>query len=221
MTEPVSASLRRNVSAFERLRELPAVFRGSDLTVRLQWDSKKTSHYLWLWKNRNLVQALGGHSDVFANMVVEMKPNWESALVLARPSAVIVGIECLRRAGWTTQIPRAPDVAISTVLPVFASEHFVVSQRLPGWFIEVASGASEGSKHLARALRPAWALADMLAREGWSGCGLGPDDIDWNLVEESDCQDWAAAEEALDIPAGAAAEVQLRVRGTCSSHQRM
>ena len=82
--------MKKTISAHERLTLLPAVFRGADLTVRFQWTSKTASHYLYLWKRRGLVASLGGHSDVFANLVVGREPDWEAGLRLAMPSAVLV-----------------------------------------------------------------------------------------------------------------------------------
>ena len=100
--------MSKQISAIDRLRELPTLFRGAHLTTRFRWDSKTASQYLYLWKRRNLVQGLGGHSDVFANLLFEpfpQYPNWEKALLMTMPSAVIVSVEVLRRVGWTTQIP--------------------------------------------------------------------------------------------------------------------
>lgn len=51
------------------------------------------------------------------------------------------------------------------------------------------------------ALRPAWALADMIAKDGWDGCGTHPDDIDTSAI---DITDWNAAVEAFNIQDAAA-----------------
>ena len=107
----------KQISAIERLRELPPVFRGANLTIRFRWDSKTASQYLYLWKRRNLVKGLGGHSDVFANLLIAQYPDWEKALLMAMPSAVVVGVEVLRRAGWSTQIPQRPNVAVTRSIP--------------------------------------------------------------------------------------------------------
>ena len=189
--------MRKQISAIERLRELPPLFRGADLTTRFQWDSKTVSQYLYLWKNRNLVQSLGGHSDVFANVLTSANPNWEKALLMAMPSAVIIGIEVLRRAGWTTQIPTRPCVAVNPKHPVFNTDWFDVQARPLSWFVTVAAGIiQEGALPM---LAPAWALADMLKQDGWGKCGLWPDDLD--LVENAQDQaDWQAACLAFELP---------------------
>jgi hypothetical protein len=198
---------RQNVSSLDRLRSLPALFRGADLTVRFQWNSKKASHYLWLWKKRGLVEPLGGHSDVFANLLVQAQPHWEAALLLARPSALLFGVECLRRAGWTTQIPSRPEVAIDMALPNITTARFAVEARTGAWFQQVAPGVTREKAIVSPlerslpALRPAWALADMLARKGWGASGLHPSDIDWDEASERDRRDWRAAVSRLQIGA--------------------
>ena len=135
---------RTQVSAFERLRDLPALFRGGDLTRRFGWTSKTASQYVYLWKRRGLVQGLGGHSDAYANLLASRHPDWEGAVVMAMPSAGLVGIEALRRAGWTTQLVQRPTVAVKSGHLMFQTEHFDVVNRDPHWFDHVAPGI-EGS----------------------------------------------------------------------------
>src|SRR6185312_8865005 len=98
----------------------------------------------------------GGHSDVYANLVTSRHPDWERALMLAMPSAVLVGIEALRRAGWTTQVPQHPTVAVKAGHPTFKTRYFDVISRTPRWFDQVAPGISAESPGDLRALRPAW-----------------------------------------------------------------
>lgn len=190
--------MKPQISAIARLQGLAPLFRGAELTTRFQWDSKTTSHYLYLWKRRKLVQALGGHSDVFANLLISPNPNWEKALLMAMPSAVLVGVEVLRRAGWVTQIPDRPNIAVNPQQPVFKSDIYTIEPRDPAWFATVAKGinpqTSPGINHTGAvpALLPAWALADMLNREGWGACGLWPDDLDMQVSPEDQAQ-WAAA----------------------------
>ena len=47
---------------------------------------------------------------------------------------------------------------------------------------------------------PAWALADMLKREGWGTCGLWPDDLDLEVTAQDEA-DWRAACLAFGTPA--------------------
>jgi len=193
--------MTKQISAIERLQSLPRVFRGSDLTVRFQWTSKRASHYLFLWKGRGLVDGLGGHSDVFANLLIDRHPDWDTALKMAMPSAVVIGIEALRQAGWTTQIPRVPTIAVDGTQPVYSTPHFEVSRRDPVWFAAMRAVLKSTADALP-CLPPAWALADMLHQGGWEGSGLGPDDIDWSEVTERDEKHWKLACAALGLEMG-------------------
>ena len=186
------------LSAFERLRDLPALFRGGDLTRRFGWTSKTASQYLYLWKRRGLVQSLGEHSDVHANLPTDRHPGWEGAVVMAMPSAVLVGIEALRRAGWTTQLVQRPTIALKAGHPLFKTEHFEIVARDPRWFEQVAPGIDGSPDEALRTLRPAWALADLLHCAGWEHCGVSPDDIDWAEAARSE-RDWRAARTAFGL----------------------
>ena len=189
---------RTQVSAFERLRDLPALFRGGDLTRRFGWTSKTASQYLYLWKRRGLVQGLGGHSDVYANLLAGRDPDWEGAVVIAMPSAVLIGIEALRRAGWTTQLVQRPSIAVKSGYPMFQTEHFDAVNRDPHWFDQVAPGVEGSPDEGLRTLRPAWALADLLHGAGWEHSGLSPDDIEWSQAASAE-RDWRAARKAFGL----------------------
>lgn len=175
----------RYTSAIERLRALPDIFTGRDLTVRFQWSSETASTYLAQWRKNKLVRSLGGHSDVHMNLVARPQPNPEAALRRALPEAVKIGADVLREAGWTTQIDRQPEVAILTTSPRYLLQDFRLSGRAPRWFATVAPGliaTADGIRHL----KPAWALADMILRamdrrvkDRWL---LAPDDIDLQLA---------------------------------------
>jgi hypothetical protein len=190
-------SSAKRMSAIDRLQSLPAIFRGGDLTVRFQWSSRRASHYLYLWKNRGLVMPLGGHSDVFANLLINPKPDWEAALQMAMPSAVIVGIEALRRAGWTTQVPTRSEVAVDVTGSVFSTERFTVKSRSPEWFRRVRGGLSGDRTMGPPVLSPAWALADLLRESEWGDFGLWPDDIEWDEILATDEESWRSATAAF------------------------
>ena len=190
--------MSQQISAIERLLSLPPLFRGSDLTIRFQWTSKAASQYLYLWKKRGLIQALGGHSDVFANLLKSPTPNWDHALLRAMPSAVIVGVEALRTAGWTTQIQHRPSVAVDKSQAVFSVDYFDVCPLPSSWFAKVKPGLQRHQENIP-VLKPAWALADMLSREGWGACGLDPDDIEWDIITAQDEADWEKACQAFGM----------------------
>lgn len=200
--------IRENISAIERLRALPLLFRGAEVTVRFSWTSKTASQYLYRWKSQGLIDALGGHSDVFANLLGNPSPDWELATKMAMPSGIIVGIEALRRAGWTTQIPTLAQIAVNTKERVFDGiRRFDIQPRSPGWFAMIEGGIDRQPGALAT-LRPAWALADMLASEGWGVCGLDPDDIDVSLASSRDRGDWNAAREVFGLPENVLPELE-------------
>lgn len=191
----------KQISAIERLQSLPAIFRGADLTVRFQWTSKTASQYLYLWKRRKLVEELGGHSDVFANLLQNRQPDWAQALLLAMPSCLLIGIEALRHAGWTTQILQRPTVAVNARQSVYSTTRFEIVARDAKWYETVKAGVlrEAGSAGLPR-LAPAWALADLLRGGEWGSFGLWPDDIDWQQVTPDDESQWLAACKALALP---------------------
>ena len=192
-------------SARELLRCLPSIFRGANLTVSFQWNSKKASNYLYRWQVMGLVQAFGGHSDVFAKLVPNphcagtvIQPNWLQALQMAMPGCVVIGVEALREAGWTTQIQHRPSVAVNPAAhKVFSTEHFEVETRNAAWFKKVATGIRRKGFGV---LAPAWALADMLHSQGWGHCGLSPDDIDLSFATDQDEAQWFLACQAFGLP---------------------
>ncbi len=189
------------VSAIERLQGLPPVFRGSELTIKFHWTSKTASHYLYLWKKRKLVAPLGGHSDEFVNLLRSDSPDWERALMLVHPSAVLMGLEALRQCGWSTQIPARPTVAVDEGEPHMAIEHFAIVRKPQRWMRAARQGLCHQKTTGIPVLRPAWALADLIKSEGWGACGLQPDDIDWDAVTSEDKKEWMQASAAFGLPA--------------------
>lgn len=187
------------VSAIERLMGLPDVFRGADLTIRFQWSSKQASQYLYLWRQRRLVAGLGGHSDVFVNLLKGDNPDWGKAVRVAMPSAMTIGLDALRLAGWSTQIPQRPTLAVNNREPYYATEPYDIALRTPGWFNSVRPGVHPHPVHGLPVLKPAWALADLLCHGGWENSGLWPDDIDWDYLTPEDIADWSAARDILKV----------------------
>lgn len=168
-------------SAVQRLLDLPEVFTGSDLTVKFQWTSATASTYLAKWRRANLVRSLGGRSDVHMNLLRNRGVSVEVALRRAYPRAIKVGVDVLRQAGWTTQLPSAVDVAIPQSSVPHALEGFVLSRRPERWYTSVFPGVEKVLSGIDQ-LKPAWALADMMARArdgrvvgAWL---LDPEDLD-------------------------------------------
>jgi hypothetical protein len=176
---------RTNASATQRLGNLPEIFSGGDLTVRFGWTSGIASSYLAHWRKAGLVKSLGGRADVHMNLVVNLNANPLAALSRAYPQAVKVGIDILREAGWTTQIPTCIDIALPANYSLHDIEGFSFTKRNAVWFSRVRPGTVfvENGIHQ---LKAAWALADMLARAQdlrVRGAWLpDPEDMDWHSV---------------------------------------
>lgn len=174
-------------SAAKRLESLPEVFTGSDLTVLFGWTSQIASTYLANWRRAGLVKSLGGRSDVHLNRVKNRHVNPELALRRVFPLATKVGVDILREAGWTTQIPRLPQVAVPQPGPIYTVNDFELTGRPQHWFRQVAPGVEDVAGGIRR-LQPAWALVDMIARaldgrvrNAWL---LAPDDLDLEAARE-------------------------------------
>ena len=154
---------RTYTSAIERLRGIPEVFTGSELTVLSGWTSATASTYLANWRKAGLVKSLGGRSDIHMNLVGNRRVDPELALRRAFPRAIKVGVDILRAAGWTTQIPTQPEVAIPLTSSRYSVNGFTLTTRTEKWFQAVNPGVEKVADGIDR-LRPAWALADMISR---------------------------------------------------------
>lgn len=180
------------------LEALPAVFSRSHLEQRLP--AEQAGELLVRWLHSAHVEALGGRSDVFANRHMAAHPDWDSAVRLAAPSAVIAGTEALRRAGWITQIPQRPEVAVPAVEAALLQgvDRFDVLVRPEVWFATVFAALPE-SGAAAPTLPPAWALADLLATEGWGRSGVAPADLSFDEVVDQDRTQWRDACRAFGL----------------------
>jgi hypothetical protein len=194
---------RNYTSAIERLRVTPEVFTGSELTVLFGWKSAIASSYLANWRKAGLVKSLGGRSDIHMNLVRNPHINPELALRRAFPLAIMVGVDRLRAAGWITQIPTLPEVAIALTSSRYSIDGFALTVRPEKWFQTVKPGVEKVADGIDR-LRPAWALADMISRaqdrrvrHAWL---LDPDDLDLHSVLHSNTRsDLAAALRAFEL----------------------
>jgi hypothetical protein len=181
------------------LENLPWLFHVADLTLRLGWKPRFALQELYRWNRQGVVYGLGGQSGIYANLVVSKYPDWEIGLGMVMPSAVISGLEVLRRAGWITQISYLITVTVSAAQRVCQVDRFEVNVQGPEWFDVMTAGMRSGEGVALPSLAPAWALADLVRREGWCNCGVGPDDIYWDFVTVNDERDWADACEALGL----------------------
>lgn len=188
-------------SASKRLETLPEIFTGSDLTMLCGWRSPIASTYLANWRKAGLVRSLGGRSDIHMNLVRNRHVNAEAALRRVFPQATKVGADILREAGWTTQIPSLPEVAVPQPGPIYAVEGFALTGRPNKWFTKVVPGVLQVDDGLMR-LQPAWALVDMVARaldqrvrHAWL---LAPDDLDLEEARQDPALPAALAAFAVD-----------------------
>lgn len=189
-------------SAFSRLGQLPAIFTGTDINMLFGWSSAISASYVAQWRKKEMIKALGGRSGVYFNLVVQREVDWEEGLRRVYPRAVKVGIDVLREAGWTTQIPARPEVAIPDDCAAYDIEAFDLQPRARRWFDQVGPGiVNEGAGMLR--LRPEWALADMVYRgkdqrykTAWM---LATDDVDFAAAAEA--PQMAAALEAMGLSA--------------------
>lgn len=194
---------RNYTSAIERLRLMPEIFTGSELTVLFGWKSAIASSYLANWRKAGLVKSLGGRSDIHMNLVRNPHISPELALRRAFPLAILVGVDRLRAAGWTTQIPTLPEVAIGLTSSRYSINGFALTVRPEKWFQTVKPGVEKVAGGIDR-LRPAWALADMISRaqdrrvrHAWL---LDPDDLDLQSALHSNKRsDLAAALHAFEL----------------------
>jgi hypothetical protein len=187
-------------SAVQRLAGLPEVFTGGELAVLFGWKSGICSSYLAQWRKAGLIQSLGGRSDVHMNLVRNRQLNPALALRRAYPQAVKLGVDVLREAGWTTQIPSTVEVAVPTGSSMHALAGFALSTRTAKWYQRIAPGM-ERVQHGLDSLRPAWALADMMARaqdarvrHAWL---LDPEDLDMEAARAD--KQMPSALKALDL----------------------
>jgi hypothetical protein len=190
------------VSAFLRLSELPEVFTGAQAAVLFGWPSSQVSTYLANWRRAGLVKTLG-RSDVHLNWVRDRNLDVEAGLARLYPSAIKAGVDVLRRAGWTTQIPSSIEVRVEPDAVIYELEGYQIEPRPRSWFSRVSPGLQRsGSDKALSELRPAWALADMIqraqdrrVRHAWLP---DPDDLDWYEVERDPAIDAAAQAFGLD-----------------------
>lgn len=181
------------------LTTLPFVFHLAALTVWRGWEPHVARRRLYRWVKDGLVAPLGGPSEVYANLTVSRYPDWEMGIRMVMPTAVVTGLEVLRRAGWITQIPYLPTLTVNGSQRNYQVSRFSITVQTPAWFESFAPGIMDGEDVALPSLAPAWALADIVFHEGWQRCGIDPDDIYWYQVTKADESDWIRACHALGM----------------------
>jgi hypothetical protein len=181
-------AVSKYMSARDRLLQLGEVFTGSELTILFGWSSPIASTYLAQWRKAGLVRSLGSRSDVHMNLLTNLHGNSHLALRRIYPNAVLMGIDVLRMAGWTTQIPARSDVAIGPQGELYQLDDFLLHKRSERWFTLVRPRVVKVDQGIDQ-LQPEWALADMVyraldgrVRDAWL---LDPEDLDVQAVQSS------------------------------------
>ena len=178
---------QRRASAIERLRALPPVFRGSDLSLRFGWSTHEAGEYLRRWKGRDLVKPTGPRAGVYFNLIAETsapETHLGEAIAMLFPSALVVGASVLHAAGWITQIPRQLDVAVLRRRTFPALKGVVLHPRSIFWYRLVHSRLERAEGQVVPRLDPAFALADALKyRDGWVP---EPDDVEFTEAEDAE-----------------------------------
>ncbi|HEY6435199.1 MAG TPA: hypothetical protein VIY47_01300 [Ignavibacteriaceae bacterium] len=175
-------SMKKSISANQRLHSLPKIFRGNDL-VLAGIPEKYVSIYLGRWKSAGLIDSLGGRSDVFFNSLCYGREAWvEEAILDLSPGAIQIGIGPLHRHAWTTQIPQKIEVAVPSKY-VFSSQHATFYSRSIRWFKATTRGVEDQLSTPICSLRPAWALADSWLTKNPNVWKPDPDDLDFFEME--------------------------------------
>lgn len=117
----------------QRLRQLPAVFSTTEAaTLFSDVDASMIRH----WREQGLIRPAGPWSKLYYNLV--LLADWHTALtVVVRrvfPSAVLIGPNVLRRAGWATQIARDLYIAVATARTYARLDNVQVHPRPRTWY---------------------------------------------------------------------------------------
>ena len=180
------------IAGYQRLRDLPAVFKLDDVE-RVTGLDRPTSKVACLrWKAAEMVSPLAARGvGVYFNLVVDPSgptTRRQDAVdkALRRP-AIVVGGKALHAHGWTTQQHRilhlaVPQAHAARSLPTL--DHGIqLLGRSMKWFNVVARGAEIGVESF-KVARPAAALADALLSRSKRGINdtsswcPDPDDIE-------------------------------------------
>lgn len=173
--------------AIERLRLLPEVFDLNTAVLVLRTTRASARVMLTRWADRGFVEHAGPRAGLYLRRFesqMERGEQLQRALRMLYPSATLMGATVLHAAGWTTQIPARLQVAVEARPSYTALAGIDLHPRSVEWFrlVHGAGGFeapnSESARGL-RALKPAWALADLQGRDGvWQ-----PDEDDLDLPE--------------------------------------
>jgi hypothetical protein len=125
--------------------------------------------YLTRWKAKAWVEQAGPRSGIYFNLLANPLAASEhrvGALLMAYPSAMLMGESVLHAAGWITQIPQQIHVAVEKRRSYVQLSGIALHPKPLDWFKTVAVLQPTQAKfntYGLRSLPPAWALADLWA----------------------------------------------------------
>jgi len=191
-------------SNLARLRALPELFTLTQLGATL--NSPTASTYVARWRDQGLIAPFGKTGLYFNLLANPQSPRERAmqALTLLFPSAVIISASVLHDAGWTTQIPRTVQVAVS-VRPSYPQlEDFTLLPRRRTWYTEMhpymirTGQATPPRLSAAAALVDGWRSLEpgRLTRRESPGWAPDPDDLD---LDEVDWPQVQAIAQALSV----------------------
>lgn len=180
----------------QRLPLLPVVFSMADAAALCSdLDASRRRVMLKRWKERGLIRPAGPRSKLYYNLMLQS--DWQAVLLItvcrAYPSAVLIGPNVLRRAGWTTQIARDLHIAVLKRRTYARLDGVQIHPRSRAWYAQRTFGASMEGLPTITAEQALW---DSLEHQNEIWCP-DPDDLDRaecgaELYEEF-CQRWIAA----------------------------
>ncbi len=157
------------VGAVERLKNLPEVFNINTLSRLMGMPKPTVLAYLSRWKAKAWVEQAGPRSGIYFNLLANplaADQHRVGALLMAYPSAMLMGESVLHAAGWITQIPQELHVAVEKRRSYVQLSGIALHPKPLDWFQAVATVQAAQAKfntYGLRSLPPAWALADLQA----------------------------------------------------------
>ena len=188
----MTARPHQYLSAFERLSALPPVFSLNTLVRASGLPRASAKVLLARWAAKNLVESAGPRAGIYFNRVLDRDGGTAhavKALVMKYPSATLCGASVLHGAGWTTQIPSTLQVAVEARSSYAKIDGVTLFARPVAWYQFMQNhgawaasaskaAAAETNTYGLRALKPAWALADLYADKSGYAWQPDADDLD-------------------------------------------
>jgi hypothetical protein len=160
------------VAGYTRLKSLPEVMNLNTLSRMMGVSRQMAQTYLTRWKSRGWIEPAGPRAGIYFNLIANSAAAEEHrivALLMAYPSALLMGESVLHAAGWITQIPAEIQVAVEKRLSYRRIHGFVINPRTIQWFVTAQIIAPDKAKFATyglRSLTPAYALMDLYCSEG-------------------------------------------------------